>query len=146
MTRRRTAILLALGLVLGFAFVAAAQESPPTAQELLKQAQAHITEVTPDQVKAAMDKGEGAVILDVREPEEYEAGHLPGAILIPLEVLKSKIRKQVPDTSTTVYAYCRGGGRSAMATWRLQRLGFTNVSSMAGGYLAWVEAGYPVER
>lgn len=148
MVRWFTTVALAATLVLGVGFTAISQEEewPAALRELVAKARAQITEVSIGEVKAAIDKSEGAVILDVREPAEYREGHLPGAILIPRGLLEFKIWERVPDTSTPIYVYCKLGVRSVLATATLQELGYTNVRSMADSYMDWVEAGYPVEK
>ncbi|MGA9853503.1 MAG: rhodanese-like domain-containing protein [Gammaproteobacteria bacterium] len=116
-----------------------------TAAELVAKAKAKIREVTPAEVAKNRDK---LVIIDVREPEEYAAGHIPGAIHIPRGVLEFKI-DQFPvlhDRDRAIVLQCQGGGRSALATVALQELGFKNVSNLAGGFGAWNAAGLPTER
>ncbi|HEV2528273.1 MAG TPA: rhodanese-like domain-containing protein [Thermomicrobiales bacterium] len=86
----------------------------------------------------------GAIALDVREPQEFAQGVIPGAILIPRGDLPERIRGEIPDTSAQIVAYCAGGVRSAYAAETLAGLGYTRVVSMAGGMNEWAEAGKPV--
>ncbi len=86
-------------------------------------------------------RAEGAWVLDVRQPDEYEAGHVPGAHLIPLDQLPTR-HTEVPH-GEDVYVVCRGGGRSAVATEALNGAGYRAVN-VAGGTQGWVEAGNPV--
>lgn len=97
----------------------------------------------PDEVsvqQAAELRDQGAFLLDVREPEEWAAGHIPGATLIPLGELQSRLA-EVPRDQTVV-VYCRSGNRSVAGRQILKDGGFTNVASMSGGIQAWVAAGY----
>jgi rhodanese-related sulfurtransferase len=79
------------------------------------------------------------VLIDVRENDEFRAGHLPGARGIGRGVLEYHIADEVPATDTEIVLYCRGGNRSALAADSLQRMGYTNVFSMSGGYREWRE-------
>ena len=83
-------------------------------------------------------------VLDVREIDEYTAGHIPGVTLIPMNDVPSRLQ-EIP-TDKTVILTCRSGNRSAQVTSFLQEQGYTNVHNMQGGILAWQEAGYPVEQ
>ena len=91
-----------------------------------------------------MDRGELAVYLDVREPNEYNLGRLPGALHIPKGDLELRVGDAVPR-SATVIAYCSAGIRSLVAAETLQAMGFTNVASLAGGFREWMYSGFPVE-
>ncbi|PNK59709.1 rhodanese-like domain-containing protein [Psychrobacter sp. FDAARGOS_221] len=115
-----------------------------TAQELVAQAKANIQKVPVDQADNACNNAD--VIIDVREPAEYEAGHLNNAICIPRGVLEFKIGdlEQIKDADTKILIYCKTSGRAALAAQSLAQLGFNNVTSITGGYDAWVEAGKPV--
>src|SRR5947209_11882455 len=113
----------------------------PNYRDLLAQAKADIREVD---TKAADDLVAGPsapVVLDVREPDEYEQGALPGAIHIPRGHLESKIESRIPNRETPVLVYCAGGSRSAFAAKTLGELGYTNVLSMAGGFNKWKNEG-----
>jgi rhodanese-related sulfurtransferase len=85
------------------------------------------------------------VFLDVREPDEYKAGHIPGAVNIPRGLLESRIEDQVSDKNSTIVVYCRSGVRSALASATLVKMGYKGVLNMDGGWKAWQEAGYPAE-
>jgi len=87
----------------------------------------------------------GVRVFDVREDLEYAAGHAKGAEHLGKGVIERDIENAVPDKTTEIVLYCGGGFRSALATDALQRMGYTNVYSMAGGWRAWNEAGAPVE-
>jgi sulfur-carrier protein adenylyltransferase/sulfurtransferase len=110
-------------------------------RELLKETKSHIREVDTAGAAEAIAARPGTVVLDVREPDEYEQGALPGAIHIPRGHLESKIETQVADRSTPVVVHCASGVRSAFAAKTLQELGYTDVVSMAGGFNKWKDEG-----
>ena len=87
----------------------------------------------------------GAVLLDVREESEWAAGHAAGAQHLGRGVLERDVEKRFPDPATPILCYCGGGYRSALAADNLQKMGYTDVRSVAGGWRAWTEAGLPVE-
>lgn len=118
-----------------------------TFNELLSQVKASIREVSVEETKArVVDAKEGPVLLDVRERDEYEQGFVPKAEWIPRGFLELKVEDAVPDRGREIILYCAGGTRSALAAKALQDLGYTKVSSMAGGFRAWKNAGYNFER
>lgn len=133
--------LILAGLLLG---ACAASQAPMTADELLAQARSEIREIDAAEARERVDD---SIVIDVREPEEYEDGHIPGAVNVPrgtlewrieridaLESLSYEERREQP-----ILVYCRSGARSALATQTLQRLGFKDVRSIAGGYRDWSE-------
>lgn len=89
-----------------------------------------------EQVKADLDEGKDFVLLDVRTPEEYEEGHIEGALNIPLKELAYEVENEIPDVETTIYLYCRSGVRVITAGHILYDLGYENVYNM-GGILSW---------
>ena len=105
-----------------------------------------IKTVPADAVKKAIDSKEKAIYLDVRDGGEFAAGHLPGAKNISRGTLEFKVAKEIPDTNTKIYVYCKTMGRSALATKTLNDLGYKNAVLMNAQYEDWVKAGYPVER
>lgn len=113
-----------------------------TYKELMDEARAAVPEVTVDDVKARLENGQRPVLLDVREREEYREGHLEGALALPRGFMEMRVEEAVPDKSAPVVAYCAGGVRSLIAARTLKEMGYTDVSSMAGGYTAWKNAGY----
>ena len=115
-----------------------------TATDLVNEAKSRIRELSPRDVRGMQERGENVVYLDVREPQEWNLGHLPRAIHIPRGTLESAIEARVPRDQKVVI-YCAGGNRSAFAADTLQQLGYADVSSMAGGFRAWAEAGGDVE-
>lgn len=104
--------------------------------ELVSRVRSVIREVTPAEVEARL-ASDPPVILDVREPEEFERGALPGAVLVPRGVLEGNIARFVPDPDTEVVLYCDAGARSALAALALGEMGYGNVASMAGGVMQW---------
>jgi len=114
-------------------------------KDILSQAKKQIREVSVHEVNAAIENRKDFTLLDVREKEEWDEGHLPGAVFLPRGFLEVKVEKTVTDKSTPVIVYCAGGVRSALATKSLQELGYTNVVSMAGGYGEWKNNGLPFE-
>src|ERR1700759_3989489 len=116
----------------------------PSGAEVLRKIKSRIDEVDPAAVREQV--GNGAVIVDVREPEEWSAGHIPGAIHVPKSYLESRIEGAVPDRASHVVLYCASGNRSAWATRTLiEDLGYENVESMTGGFTLRKDRGYDVE-
>src|SRR5277367_1699939 len=112
--------------------------------ELLRQVKSQIDEVDPAEVNELVD--EGVAIIDVRETEEFAAGHLPGAKHVPKSYLETRIEGVVPDRSAQIVLYCQSGNRSAWAARTLEEdLGYENVSSMTGGITLWKDRGYEVD-
>src|SRR5438270_10609448 len=110
-------------------------------RELLKETKSQIREVDTAGAAEAIARNPGTVVLDVREPEEYEQGALPGAVHLPRGHLESKIESQVPDRSMPIVIHCASGVRSAFAAKTLQDLGYTDVVSMSGGFNKWKDEG-----
>jgi molybdopterin/thiamine biosynthesis adenylyltransferase len=116
----------------------------PSGAEVLRQIKSRIDEVDPGEVREQL--GNGAVVVDVREPEEWGAGHIPGAQHVPKSYLESRIEGAVPDRGQHVILYCASGNRSAWAARTLvEDLGYENVESMTGGFTLWKDRGYDVE-
>jgi molybdopterin/thiamine biosynthesis adenylyltransferase/rhodanese-related sulfurtransferase len=116
----------------------------PSGAEVLRQIKSRIDEVDPAAVREQV--GNGAVIVDVREPEEWSAGHIPGAIHVPKSYLESRIEGAIPDREKHVVLYCASGNRSAWAARTLiEDLGYEHVESMTGGFTLWKDRGYEVE-
>ena len=108
-------------------------------RDLLKTTKQQIREVDTD--TADRLRGEGSLILDVREADEYEAGAVPGALFIPRGHLESQIEMKLPDKDTPLIVQCAGGVRSAFAAKTLEELGYSDVASMAGGFGKWKDEG-----
>ncbi|MGI8659544.1 MAG: molybdopterin-synthase adenylyltransferase MoeB [Thermoleophilaceae bacterium] len=120
----------------------------PSGAELIRKAKEQIREVDPKQVHDLVQNGNGAapVVIDVREQQEFEESHLPGAKHVPRGHLESRIEGAAGDRSDRVVLYCASGNRSALAAKTLQdELGYENVESMTGGITLWKDRGYDVE-
>lgn len=103
-----------------------------------------IKEINVDQARTLLEQDSPPALIDVREESEYAAAHLPGAKHMGKGVIERDIEKQFPDTDTHMILYCGGGYRSALAADNLQKMGYTNVISMDGGFKGWVASGLPV--
>ncbi|MBV8462573.1 MAG: molybdopterin-synthase adenylyltransferase MoeB [Acidimicrobiales bacterium] len=114
----------------------------PTFREMLAEAKAAVREVDPADAESEM-AGDGVVLLDVREPDEYEQGALPGAVHIPRGTLETSVEGRIPDKGAHVLVYCAAGVRSAFAAKTLQELGYTDVASVVGGFNRWKDEGRP---
>jgi len=112
-------------------------------KDVLSQVKKQIREVSVHDVDTAIKDRSGFVLLDVREKEEWDEGHLPGAVFLPRGFLEVRIEKTVPERQTPIMVYCAGGVRSALAAKSLQDMGYTDVVSMAGGYGEWKNNGLP---
>jgi molybdopterin/thiamine biosynthesis adenylyltransferase/rhodanese-related sulfurtransferase len=117
----------------------------PTYREILAQAKAEIDEVTTIETHDRVDSADVPLLLDVREPDEWQEGHLPGAVHVPRGNLESRIEALVPDKDREIVVYCASGARSAFAAKSLGDLGYTSVSSLAGGFTDWKRNGFPFE-
>ena len=117
----------------------------PSYRELLQQVRAEIDEVDPAQARALLDSAEPPVLVDVREQDEWDEGHIPGAVHVPRGYLESRIEQAAPDRTRPVVLYCAGGNRSAFAAKTLEELGYENVVSLAGGYTDWKRNGFPTQ-
>src|ERR1700733_10606073 len=111
-----------------------------TYRELLEQVKAEIVEVDARQAQETPT----AAWVDVREGDEWQEGHIPGAVHVPRGYLESRIETAVPDKSTQVVLYCAAGNRSAFAAKTLTELGYTSVHSLAGGFTDWKRSGHDV--
>ena len=110
-------------------------------QQLAADAKSRIREVT---AKAAADQQKsGALLVDVREAEEFAKQHAPGAIHLSRGTIEMKIEQHAPDMATPIVCYCGGGNRSALVADNLQKMGYTNVASLAGGLKSWKDEGLP---
>lgn len=113
--------------------------------KLVAEARRRIREISVGETLERLAAGEGARLIDVREDREWEAGHARGAEHLGKGVIERDIERLIPDKSTELILYCGGGYRSALACDNLQRMGYTNVYSLAGGWRAWKEAGAPFD-
>lgn len=117
----------------------------PEFLKLVDDAKSRVREVNVDETQKKLESGK-ARLIDVREESEWEAGHALGAQHIGKGVIERDIEQKVPDKGTELILYCGGGFRSALSADNLQKMGYTNVASMSGGWRAWQAAGAPVEK
>jgi rhodanese-related sulfurtransferase len=113
---------------------------------LVNEAKKHVKETNVADVKCRLDAGEEFILVDVREESEWAAGHLPGALHLGKGIIERDIEQRVPDTSAKLILYCGGGYRSALTAENLQKMGYTNVESMDGGWKGWLAAGLPTQK
>ncbi|HEX8709647.1 MAG TPA: rhodanese-like domain-containing protein [Pyrinomonadaceae bacterium] len=113
--------------------------------KLVEEAKSHIHEVSVEQTRARLASLEAVYLVDVREDNEWEAGRATGAQHLGKGIIERDIEQAIPDKRAEIILYCGGGYRSALAAEALQRMGYTNVYSMAGGWKAWLEAAAPTE-
>jgi rhodanese-related sulfurtransferase len=113
---------------------------------LVNDAKKRIKETNVADVKRRMDAGEKFILVDVREESEWAGGHLPGAIHLGKGIIERDVEQRVPDTGAKLICYCGGGFRSALVADSLQKMGYTNVESMDGGWKGWLAVGYPTKR
>jgi rhodanese-related sulfurtransferase len=145
---RRMKGLLVIAMIAALALsvsltTAVAQDK--TAADLVNEAKEKVCEISVADAKEKIDSGAPLFILDVREPDEFGKGHIPKAINIPRGLLEFKVGSTIPNKDAHIIAYCKSGGRSCLACSSLQELGYKNVESIAGGWQAWLKAGYDVE-
>jgi rhodanese-related sulfurtransferase len=114
--------------------------------KIVDDARKRIREVSLDEVKGKLDRGEQFLLVDVREESEYAKDHLPGAVHMGKGVIERDIEERVPQLDAPVVLYCGGGYRSALAADNLQKMGYTNVVSMDGGIRGWREKYFPLTR
>jgi rhodanese-related sulfurtransferase len=113
---------------------------------LVNEAKKHVKETNVADVKRRMDGGEKFILIDVREESEWAQGHIPGAIHLGKGVIERDIEQRVPEASAKLILYCGGGFRSALSAVNLQKMGYTNVESMDGGWKGWIGAGLPTQK
>lgn len=114
--------------------------------KLVNDAKTRVKETNVAEVKKRLDAGEKLILVDTREDSEWARGHLPGAIHLCKGIIERDIEAAVPDKNTELILYCGGGFRSALAADNLQKMGYSKVISMDGGWRGWTEAGNPVEK
>ena len=112
---------------------------------IVNDAKTRVREVSVAETQQRMRENQDAVLIDVREDNEWDAAHASGAIHLGKGIIERDIERTVPDKDTELILYCGGGYRSALASDALQKMGYTNVFSMAGGWKAWQEAGGEIE-
>jgi len=112
--------------------------------KIVEDAKSRVREISVDEVRRKLESGK-AKLIDVREDNEWAAGHARGAQHLGKGVIERDIEQSVPDKNSELILYCGGGFRSALATDSLQKMGYTNVASMTGGWRGWQAAGGPVD-
>jgi rhodanese-related sulfurtransferase len=112
--------------------------------QIVEDAKKRVREVSINDVKARLDRGDKFLLVDVREESEYAKDHLPGAIHLGKGIIERDIEERVPELNAPLVLYCGGGYRSALAADNLQKMGYTNVLSMDGGIRGWREKGLPL--
>ena len=143
-TMTRSSLIAVFVLIFTFSFYASCL-ADMSSKDFLKEARKTVKEISVADAKAAMDLGK-AVVLDCRTEKEFKAGHLPKAIHLQRGLLEFKAAKKFPDKSAYIIVYCKSGGRSCLGACTLTEMGYTNAVSMAGGWKAWVKAGYEIEE
>ena len=145
---RAMALAVMLGaLAFGQGPAAPAPPSPnPGFQALVQDAKSRIKEVPVPQLKTWMDSGQKLLLIDVREDNEWQAGHAASAVHIGRGTLEREIEKAAPDKAQRVVLYCHSGARSALAADTLQKMGYSNVFSLAGGFTSYQAAGLPSQK
>ena len=118
----------------------------PQFLKLVDDAKTRVKETNVADVNRRVQNGERFLLVDVREDNEWAKGHLPGAVHMGRGVIERDIEMKVPDTGAKMILYCGGGFRSALVADNLQKMGYTNVESMNGGWRGWNEAGLPTEK
>jgi rhodanese-related sulfurtransferase len=146
MKRRNLILVVTLMISVAFAFNASlALAQDMTVADFKAEAFQNITQISADNAKALLDKG-GVVFVDVREPDEFKAGHILGAKNIPRGTIEWMVPKKISDDkNASIVVYCEHGSRGALATYTLVRMGYKNVKNLEGGRADWVKAGCPVE-
>src|SRR5207237_7307771 len=114
-------------------------------EKLVAEAKKNITKISPQEAAAKLKSGEAAIV-DVRDKDEWDEGHIPGAMHMSRGTIELDIEEKVSDTNAMIICHCGGGGRSALAVESLQKLGYKNVRSMAGGFKAWKAVGSPATK
>jgi phage shock protein E len=114
-------------------------------EKLVAEAKKHVAEISPQDAAAKLESG-GAVIIDVRDKDEWDEGHIPGATHMSRGTIELDIEEKVPDPNAMIICHCGGGGRGALATESLQKMGYKNLRNMAGGFKAWKAADLPTTK
>jgi rhodanese-related sulfurtransferase len=151
MKKRMFVWMLSVVFIFSMVSLTLAQEAkpagpPPVVTDMVSKAKAAIKVVSAEDVKAAIDKKEKAVFLDVRDPNEFAGGHLPEAINVSRGTLEFNVWGKIPDQNAKIYVYCKTTGRSALATKTLNDLGYKNAVLMGAQFEDWIKKGYPVVR
>ncbi len=122
-----------------------AMEKQTRFEKLVADAKKNIREISPEDAAPKLKSGE-AMIVDVREKDEWDEEHVAGATHLSRGTIELEVEEKFPDLNTTIICHCGGGGRSALAAESLQKMGYKNVRSLAGGFKAWKAAGLPTSK
>lgn len=114
-------------------------------RDLVAEAKREVSLLEVKDVQEKMSQGE-FILIDVREPDEWQGGRLPKAVHIPRGILEMTMERSFKDPAKPIILYCAGGGRSAVAAQALKKMGFEDVASMEGGFEGWKRSGFPVEK
>ena len=123
-----------------------AKQHAPRFLKIVEDAKTRVRECTVEDVHLRIVSGQPPTLVDVREDSEFAKGHLPGAVHLGKGIIERDIEEAFPDPAAELVLYCGGGFRSALAADNLQKMGYTNVLSMDGGWRGWTDAGYATER
>jgi rhodanese-related sulfurtransferase len=115
-------------------------------QDLVADAKKKIAEISPTDAAQKAKSSSDTVIVDVREKDEFDESHIPDAVHMSRGMVELEVEEKFPDRNTTIICHCGGGGRSALAAESLQKMGYKNIKSMAGGFKAWKAAGLPTTK
>jgi len=115
-------------------------------QDLVADAKKKITEISPTDAAQKAKSSSDTVIVDVREKDEFDESHIPDAVHMSRGLVELEVEEKIPDRNMTIICHCGGGGRSALAAESLQKMGYKNVRSIAGGFKAWKAAGLPTTK
>ena len=118
----------------------------PEFLKLVDDAKSRIRQTNVQETKQRLDAKEPFTLIDVREESEWARGRLPGAIHLGRGIIERDVENTIPDKATLIVLYCGGGYRSALVADNLQKMGYTSVLSMDGGWRGWTEAGYPTVK
>ena len=150
MKNNKLFILISLLIALFLPAISFSAGLPASVEQLIKNAKLTIKTVNMIEFKAIYDKHDVGLLIDVRDPDEYAAGHIPGAVNISRGTIEFKIWNRVggtdkPDYNKKMMLYCGSGSRCVLATKSLVELGFTNATGIDMKLAEWVKAGYPIE-
>jgi len=123
-----------------------AKQHTPAFLALVRDSKQRVRETTIPELKKRLDAKEEFHLIDVREDHEWAAGHIPGAIHLSRGIIERDIESHIPDREAEILLYCGGGYRSALVADNLQKMGYTRVVSVDGGWRGWTGAGFPIEK
>lgn len=123
-----------------------AAQHNPRFLKVVEDALTRVKEISADAIRARLDAGQRVLLIDVREESEWAKDHLPGALHLGKGIIERDIEKICPDPDAEIVLYCGGGFRSALAADNLQKMGYTNVLSLAGGVRTWRDKNFPLTQ